>query len=140
MNPIAAIRQIILTTPALATDFGQRVRTGYGAQVDQRPYCLLWQTGCLPFDGLSGEAGLEVATVQIDVYADSMADANRLGRAVATAIKNFRRGKIADLWIPSILRTGGPRQSAEHIGPGADQYLYRVGLDIRVFFKPTNEE
>jgi hypothetical protein len=131
MSVTKAMITLISQTQTLAA-FAGRVRTGYGAQLDVRPYCLLWEVVVTPSQSLSGECDLDATTVQVDIYADKFHQADQLGRGLRDAVAAFQRGILADVWVASIMRTGGPRQTSERIGPGADSVLARVSLDFRL--------
>jgi hypothetical protein len=131
MSATKAMITLIKQTQGMAA-LGDRVRTGYGAQLDVRPYCLLWEVVVTPSQSIDGECDLDATTLQVDIYADKFHEADALGRALRDAAAAFRRGILADVWVASIMRTGGPRQSSERFGPGADSVLARVGLDFRL--------
>ncbi|MEL6899134.1 MAG: hypothetical protein AAFP90_23780, partial [Planctomycetota bacterium] len=75
---ITAMIRLCKELAAIGDVVGNRIRTGYAGQVDQRPYILLWNVASNPAHDLQGETGIETDTVQLDIYADSYAAANRL--------------------------------------------------------------
>ncbi|MEL7338293.1 MAG: hypothetical protein AAFN70_19030, partial [Planctomycetota bacterium] len=123
---------------------------GYAGQVDQRPYILLWNVASNPAHDLQGETGIETDTVQLDIYADSYAAANRLTELVADATYRRHRCRVDDpgsdddgnrtpIMVHSIMRSGGPRQSGESAGPGSGEQIARVSIDIRITHSAINE-
>lgn len=131
---IEALIWIVKQAPAMAV-CGDRVRTGNAGQVDERPYCLMWDVGGQNVGALDGETDMDTTTVQIDLFADTLAQANVLGAAVRDVVASFQRGNATNTWIASIIRTGGPRQSSERIGIGADDLIAKVSLDFRLHYK-----
>ncbi|MGV3483451.1 MAG: tail completion protein gp17 [Planctomycetaceae bacterium] len=137
---IAAVIAIIGGDATLAAAFGGRVRTGQAAQIDVRPYCLVWNVITTSNDALDGETDLDTSTVQIDVYADRFSGpsgANALTTRIRDVIAAFKRGNVANVFVASILRTSGPRQYTERFGSGADESLAKVSIDYRLHHRIT---
>lgn len=126
------MRSLIVANAELAAAFGPRVRTGHAGPIDARPYCLLYEIATQPVAGLAGETEMDVTTVQVDVYADTHNEAGTLADRLRAVIAAFPRGNVADCFVASLMRTDGPRQSAERIGSGSQDVIARVTIDYRM--------
>jgi hypothetical protein len=132
MRAAAIMRSLITADPELSEAFGSRVRTGHAGPIDARPYCLLYEIATQPVTALAGETEMDVTTVQIDVYADTHHEAGALAKRLRDVIAAFPRGNVADCFVNSLIRSDGPRQSAERIGTGSQDVIARVTIDYRL--------
>lgn len=137
-EPVAVLIHLIRSDSILGPAFAGRVRTGSAEQVDRRPYCLVWSVTNAPADeSIGGEVGVDVGTVQVDVYADSFRGelgANRLAARIRDVMAANSRGKFANVFVASMMRSGGPHQFEERLGKGADEIIARVTIDYRVHY------
>jgi hypothetical protein len=116
----------------LLAAFGPRIRVGKAGPIDARPYCLVTQILSNPAVDLAGESGLEISTIQVDVYCDTRSELTQLTNRVVAVLKATPRGKFANTWVSSLMRSDGPREIDERIGDGAEDFIARSTIDYRV--------
>lgn len=128
-TPLVAI---LRASPELTAKLGDRIRTGDAGSVDVRPYLLLWEITNGPVDDLEGETGTEISTVQLDLYADTAAEAAELARKVKTTLAAISRGNVAGCFFRSLMRQPGSFQRTDRIAGGSAGMIHRVTLEYRI--------
>lgn len=106
---LEAIRSRILASSDLTTAFGVQVRPGYAEEGDTPPYCVLQMVAGTEEEQLSGDAGIEHAQMQIDVYSATQINADVLSKQIKDQLVGYR-GTIGTITITGIGRIGTARQ------------------------------
>jgi hypothetical protein len=135
---IRAIRSRIIANAGLATllasGSGHKVRAGDGSEVDEPPYVLMWRIIDRPVYELGRKTGINVATIQIDCYADTKTAAYELADQVAGALDAMRGVIDGDVWVSQLVQEDS-RDRSDRSAEGADRPLAVVQTDYRLFYK-----
>lgn len=96
----AAVRTILVNTPAVAGDVGDRVWLGPGSrpQNERRAGLVITRTGGGDQHDLEGVAGYAQGTLQADVLCPTYREAKELAAKVVTALHNYS-GTVANVVI-----------------------------------------
>lgn len=117
------LRAILLATAGVTTLCGNRIDFGANAQGAAYPRIVMFTIGNDVGSTMQGPDSIEFGRVQIDIYAETYAQAKQLSRAVKTTLNHYRGGGFQLVTFESA------RDSREG-GTNEAERPYRVSLDF----------
>ena len=136
-----AVHSRLLSQAALVALVGDRVRPAMAAQKDdlrQGPYCVYSLVSETPLDHLTGYANLTEALIQVDVFANYYSVAKAAAKEVKAAFRALRNTQIVSGAVTTDIRSAtivGVREAPEAAEDGSDEHVYRVSIDLGIFYR-----
>lgn len=87
MTEFSIVHDALVNDANVAAVLGDRVRPVQTIQDDLRPYAVLTLTDVRPFNTLQGFSGLNLSEMQVDIWADSMLQADAVMRTCRAALE-----------------------------------------------------
>jgi hypothetical protein len=128
---LEATRNRILADATLLSTLGDRLRPEKAAQSDSVPYGILTVIGGTPEGYLGGDAGIEHALIQVDVYSATETQATTITRLIQNQLVGYR-GVIGTVTITGIGRSGTMRSVGVDSIDGSDDGVYGKSQDYLI--------
>ena len=119
------LRGLILSSPAIAAIFANRVHWRPAPQGIVRPYAILDEIGSNNDHTMEGPDKLNESRVQFSAYADTYAEAVQIKRAVKAALDGYKGGIFQGIFHAGT-RDGSEVAGSEAQGPRSAQIDFLI--------------
>ena len=135
------LRLFLVGQAVISDEIAQRMHPDGLPQGSTLPAIAYYVVSTVVEDELQdGAAGLSHAVLQIDCYAATRSDANRIASLLRTkqtaggaGLQGFK-GQMGAAWVAGILTQGGERYDRQSLGDGTDEWQYITSQDFRISY------
>jgi hypothetical protein len=135
------LRLYLIAKAVVSTEIGTRMHPDGPPQGSALPFIVYYVISTEVEEDLQdGAADLAHAVLQLDCYAATRSEANRIAQLLRTkeadggAGLQGLKGQMGMAWVAGCLASGGERYDRQSLGDGSDEWQYITSQDFRISY------